>query len=71
MARAQGNMQAEAPQELVEIGLMERFHWTPMQIGQIPLGKLQRLFVTMEQKEQSKAAAAEVEAKRAGVGQKK
>ncbi len=66
MARAQGNMMAEAPPELVELGLMERFHWTPKEINEIPLGKLQRLFVAMEQREQSKVPAAEIEAKRTG-----
>ena len=64
MAQAQGNSQAEAPPELVEIGLMERFNWTPMEIDQIPFGRLQRIFVTMEQRENSKDAAAEVKAQR-------
>jgi hypothetical protein len=59
-------MMAEAPPELVEIGLMERFNWTPMEIDQIPLGRLQKIFVAMEQRDQSKAPAAEVEAKRMG-----
>lgn len=66
MSRAQGNTQAEAPPELVEIGLMERFNWTPSQIDEIPLGRLQRIFVAMEQREQSKIPAADVEAKRTG-----
>lgn len=61
MARAQGNMQTSAPQELVDIGLMERFGWTPMEIDAIPLGRLQRIFVAMEQREQSKIAANQVE----------
>jgi hypothetical protein len=61
MARAQGNTMANAPQELVDIGLMERFGWTPNQIDEIPLGRLQRIFVTMEQREQSKQAALQVE----------
>ena len=64
MSRAQGNVMAEAPPELVEIGLMERFNWTPMEIDQIPLGRLQRLFLAMEQREQSKGPAAEVESNR-------
>ena len=70
MARANGNMQAEAPPELVEIGLMERFHWTPMEIAQIPLGKLQRIFVAMEQSEQSKMAAADVQNRKANISSK-
>ena len=55
LAEAQGNAHAEAPPELVELGLMERFHWTPMQIDQIPLGKLQRLFITLEQRDRSQS----------------
>ncbi len=66
MARAQGNTHAEAPPELVEIGLMERFNWTPNQIDEIPLGRLQRIFLAMEQREQSKGPAADVEANRTG-----
>lgn len=57
-------MRAEAPPELVEIGLMERFNWTPMQIDEIPLGRLQRIFISMEQRDQSKEAASAVEAQR-------
>ena len=70
MSRAQGNMSAEAPPELVEIGLMERFHWTHNQIDDIPLGRLQRIFVAMEQRDQSKGPAEEVEAKRLGKNRK-
>jgi len=64
MARAQGNRMASAPRELVDIGLMERFGWTPAQIDEIPLGRLQRIFVAMEQREQSQIAAREVEAQK-------
>ena len=71
MSRAQGNVMAEAPPELVEIGLMERFNWTPMEIDQIPLGRLQRIFIAMEQREQSKIPAAEIENKRMGKKGKK
>jgi hypothetical protein len=59
MAKAQGRNQVEAPPELVEIGLMEKFHWTPMQIDEIPLGKLQRIFVAMEQRDLSQTTAKE------------
>jgi hypothetical protein len=64
MSRAQGNKMANAPRELVDIGLMERFGWTPAEIDAVPLGRLQRLFVAMEQREQSQIAAREVEAQR-------
>jgi hypothetical protein len=64
LAKANGNNAVETPPELIEIGLMEKFHWTPMEIDQIPFGKLQRLFVTMEQRELSMNAAAEIEAQK-------
>ena len=64
-------MEVEAPPELVEIGLMERFHWTPMEINEIPLGKLQRIFVAMEQRERSKEAVDEIEAHAHGANNKK
>ena len=44
---------ADAPPELIEIGLMEKFGWTPNQIDAISFGKLQRIFVSMEQKDRS------------------
>jgi len=71
MSRAQGNMNADVPPELVEIGLMEKFHWLPKEIDEIPLGRLQRIFVAVEQREQSKTAAAEIEAQRQGTLNKK
>jgi hypothetical protein len=57
-------MAASAPSDLVDIGLMEKFGWTPAEIDEIPLGRLQRIFVVMEQREQSQQAAMEIEAKR-------
>ena len=57
-------MNANAPKELVDIGLMEKFNWTPMEIDEIPLGRLQRIFVAMEQRELSRQAAFEIEGKR-------
>ncbi len=64
MAKAHGNSSAVAPKELVDIGLMERFGWTPNEIDEISLGRLQRIFVAMEQQEQSKQAALEIESKK-------
>ena len=64
MAVAKGNNNVDAPPEIIEIGLMEKFHWTPMEIAQIPLGTLQRLFVAMNQREKSQEAAASIESKR-------
>ena len=39
---------------------MEQFHWTPAQIDEIPLGRLQRIFVAMEQRDRSKDSAAQI-----------
>jgi hypothetical protein len=64
IARANGTNDVAAPPEIVELDLIEKFHWTPMEIDQIPLGKLQRLYIAMEQRESSKQAAAEIIAKR-------
>ena len=69
-SRAQGNNKTEAPPILVEIGLMERFNWTPNQIDDIPLGRLQRIFVAMEQRDHSKIAASEIEQQRMSKKQK-
>jgi len=70
ISRAQGNVQAEAPPILVEIGLMESFHWTPNQIDDIPLGRLQRIFVALEQRDHSKTAAADIEQQKVSKKQK-
>jgi len=35
---------------------MEQFHWTPQQIDEIPFGRLQRLFLAMEQRNRSTAS---------------
>jgi len=32
---------------------MEKFNWTPQQIDEIPLGRLQRIFIVMEQRDVS------------------
>jgi hypothetical protein len=49
---------------------MEKFNWTPMEIAEIPLGKLQQIFVAMEQREKSKAAASEIEQQKLSKKQK-
>ena len=57
MSQAIGTGSVLAPPELVEVGLMERFHWTPDQIDKVPFGKLQRIFIVLQQKEISQDAA--------------
>lgn len=65
MSQAQGNTNASAPPEVIEISLMERFHWTPQQIDEIPIGRLQRIFAAMDQQGMSQAAAQQVASARA------
>ena len=60
MSQAQGNTNASAPPEIIEISLMERFNWTPQQIDEIPIGRLQRIFAAMDQQGMSQAAAQQV-----------
>ena len=64
MSQASGAGTVTAPPEIIEIDLMEKFHWTPQEIGEIPYGKLQRLFAVMNQRENSREAAKEIIAKR-------
>lgn len=54
------------PPDLVELDLMEEFHWTPMEIDEIPLGRLQRISIARNQREISKLTASEIIAKRNG-----
>lgn len=65
MSQAQGNINASAPPEIIEISLMERFNWTPQQIDEIPIGRLQRIFAAMDQQGMSQAAAQQVVSARA------
>jgi len=53
-------MSKHQPPELIEVDLMETFHWTPQQIDEIPMGRLQTIFATMEQRSQSSGAASEM-----------
>jgi len=40
----------EIPPEVVEMTLMENFHWTPNQIDEIPYAKIQEYFMILNQK---------------------
>ena len=71
MSQATGSGQVLAPPELVELGLMEKFGWTPNEIAEIPYGKLQRLFIVMNQRDQSKEAALEAKNRHAEAMQSK
>ena len=54
---SQGKKHISPPPEIIELSLMERFHWTPKQIDEIPLKTLQRLFTVMNQREASEEDA--------------
>lgn len=45
----------EAPPEVVELSLMEKFNWTPQQISEIPYNKIQELFIILNQRDKSQA----------------
>ena len=40
----------EVPEIVIEIILMEKFGWTPQQIGEIPYDKLKLYFMVMNQR---------------------
>jgi len=40
----------EIPPEVIEITLMENFHWTPNQIDEIPFVRIQEYFMILNQK---------------------
>ena len=48
---------SSAPQELVEISLFEKFHWTPEDVDRIPMKRLQKIFVVMNQRDASSEEA--------------
>ncbi len=39
-----------ATREMIELSLMEEFHWTPKQISEIPYKKIQQIFLIRNQK---------------------
>jgi hypothetical protein len=51
-----GNGAVEAPPEVVELSLMEKFNWTPQQISEIPYHKIQELFIILSQRDKSQSA---------------
>jgi hypothetical protein len=65
MSQAVGSGQLAAPPELIEVYLMEKFHWTPMQIDEIPMHRLNKLFFVMQQKENSESSVRQVMAQKA------
>lgn len=71
IARANGNNNVAEPPELIELDLMEEFHWTPMEIDQIPLGRLQGIMIARNQREISRLTAAEIVANRNGTANNK
>lgn len=70
-SQAQDQEGAILPPEMIELTLMERFHWTPMEIEDIPYKTLQRLFIVMNQRDMSHDAAVQSENKKAAARNKK
>jgi len=72
MSQETGTGMVPAPPELVELSLMERFHWTPDQIDNLDVGRMQRLFFVMEQKANAEQSVQQVRSQRAAAkaGQK-
>jgi hypothetical protein len=50
---SKGQQGVTPPPEIIELSLMEKFGWTPEQIDAIPMKRLQRLFVVMNQRDAS------------------
>jgi hypothetical protein len=50
-----GSGNVEAPPEVVELSLMEKFHWTPQQIAEIPYRKIQELFIILNQRDNTQS----------------
>ena len=48
-----GSKSVDAPPEVVELSLMEKFSWTPQQIAEIPYGKIQELFILLNQRDRT------------------
>jgi hypothetical protein len=69
MSQATGSGQVLAPPELIELDLMEKFGWTPAEISNIPYGKLQRIFIVMSQRDESREAAQQAKAQAAQAAQ--
>ena len=45
-----GMSNAPASKEIIEMYLMEQFHWTPKQIGEISYKQIQKIFLIVNQK---------------------
>ena len=50
-----GSGSVEAPPEVVELSLMEKFNWTPQQISEIPYAKIQELFIILNQRDKTQS----------------
>ena len=45
-----GGRNTSAPPEVLEMFLMDEYHWTPNEISKIPYKKIQKLFLVRNQK---------------------
>ena len=51
MSQNSGGGRVQAPLEVVELSLMEKFSWTPQEIDEIPYKKIQEMFLILNQRD--------------------
>ena len=61
-----GPSRALAPPELIELGIYEKFGWTPDELDNVDLARMQRIFIAMQQREISRTEAEKMRAKMVG-----
>jgi hypothetical protein len=54
---------AEVPPEVLELMLMEKFNWTPMEIDAIPIRKLRTMLTVLNQRRVTEVQTAEIKEK--------
>ena len=57
MSQFSGTGAVDAPLEVIEMSLMEKFNWTPQEIAKIPYKKIQEIFLILNQRDASSKAA--------------
>ena len=55
------NVPAELNRDLLEMDLMEEFHWLPQDIAKIPYKKLQTFLIIRKQKNEAQSAKVQLE----------
>jgi len=65
-----GNYKVSPPPEIIEISLFDKFGWTPEEVDRIPLKRLQKMFLVMNEKDSSTEVAKEQALKKSREQQK-